>query len=354
MNHMAMDQKKGEIAFNKGQVLFRQGEPCNKLFILKTGLLSLTQDRDGKSIEIFRATPPQVVGVEALAGQVTYTHTATALNDTQVIELASNPLKAILQKTQNSTGAITDALIQKYQMMMSDILVHALVDSSIPCPPALTAKLFATIFQVASYTSEKKANKQRVVWPSFRKYCQRVFTESPVRLEQAIYLLQSLGYAETELVKDSADPKATEVLGFVHFSNLDQIESFANFFRKRFKTLGTQNSMNTQDQCLSSAEAILRTFVSKTTPLAAEPIYVPTEKVFAELKEELGIDHVDREFISALIARGLPVELVTKEGVEQIQFAPEDIKKMFKNWRIMTSISDWNKSGKAPGAPNLG
>jgi hypothetical protein len=101
-----------------------------------------------------------------------------------------------------------------------------------PCAPARVVKLFATVYQVASYTGTYKNGAMVVTWPTFKRYAQRTFLESPVRLEQAVNILVKLGYARHEMIPCETDPDAPDEVGFVHFTDLDRVKRFFEYCRK--------------------------------------------------------------------------------------------------------------------------
>jgi hypothetical protein len=132
--------------------------------------------------------------------------------------------------------AFVRGLLEKQRSWWSSLIdIKTEVDPT-PCPPERVTKLFAVIYQVASYTGTRKKNETTVVWPTFKKYCQRTFLESPVRLEQAVNILVKQGCARLEMIPCETDPEAPDELGFVHFSDLDRVKSFYEFYRALYFT----------------------------------------------------------------------------------------------------------------------
>jgi hypothetical protein len=127
----------------------------------------------------------------------------------------------------------TKGVMEKLRAASESLLSIKLESDPTPCPPDRIVKLFATIHTVASYTGTRKGDATVVVWPAFKKYSQRTFLESPVRLEQAVYILVKAGHAKLEFIPCETDPEAPDELGFVHFLNLDAVKAFFEFYRKR-------------------------------------------------------------------------------------------------------------------------
>jgi len=347
---MAQEKRDGAKAFNKGSHLFKQGEPARKLFLIQTGLVSVTMTRPSGQVEIFQAAAPQVIGIEALNGAKTYENSAVALNDTFATEIPAETGIQALNGNQATLKLLTTGLLNKHNSILSVLRNMKLADTLTPCPPEAIPKLFASIFHVVSYTATPKDGMLKVVWPAFRKYCQRVFAESPVRLEQTIYLLSTLGYAKLEMVPSDTDPEAPEELGFVHFKDIDQLENFSDFFRTRLKHLGPVEAMNLKDPSLQTSEALLRAFGANVKD-AAGLIRIPVNEAVNTLKTELGQDSFEVFYFESLIGRGLQASVFMSGAEKLLEFSPDRIKKSFRNWRILSKITEWNNTGRAPGMP---
>lgn len=224
----------GEKLLRKGDCLFKAGDPADKIYIIQQGLVSISISGAEKSIELFKAVQPQLVGEEVLRGAVTYSTTAVALNDTSVIEIAASEARKLIQTAPPVIKFLANGMLEKQILISEDLKLNKLEGEGVPCPMDGVAKMFAVIYHVATYTAKKKGDALTVDWISFRKYCQRVFMESPVRIEQALYLLVNLKFVQMEMVKDEIDPEAPEVLGYLHFKNLEALGAFAEFFRKNY------------------------------------------------------------------------------------------------------------------------
>jgi hypothetical protein len=344
---MAQDKRNPIRTYAKGETLFKQGEPVRSVFFLQTGLVGMSVASQSGRVEAYQATAPQVVGSEALQGAAVYETTAVALNDTAVIEFPAEVAAQAVAKAVPAHKFILTGMINKIAAIHAELRSIKLQSDPTPCPPALTAKMFATVFHVVSYSGTPKGDTLRIVWPSFRKYCQRVFGESPVRLEQLVYLLSTLGYAELEMVASDTDPDGPEELGFVRFKDIAQIESFAEFFKKRLSALGPEKCMDVFDPCLQAAEILQRNFSTQPVEQIGKRS-VSLNAALTILKAELAPQPMALSDFEKLVKRGLPVEIAGNE----IRFIPSGFQRLFKNFRILGKIVEWNRVGRAPGAPD--
>lgn len=352
---MALTKRKpdGISTVEKGEVIFKEGEPATRLFLIKSGLISVTVDHLQGKTEIFQATAPQVIGTELLTGAQTYKNSATAMNDTEIVEFPVKVWTELLSRGATTLQLVAKNIVQKHQSILAKTTeVKVKSADKTPCPAQCLPKLFATLFHVISYTGEldQKNEWHKVVWPAFKKYCQRVFLESPVRLEQTAYFLSTMGMSKIEMVKSDVDPEAPEEIGFVYFKNVKQFEFFSKFVRKRLESCEVSEVLKPDQVCMQMADVLLRNFGSRVTDRASA-VDVPIDEAVQTLKPELGSDKLDQKELERLASRGIPMMIRLTTRGTFLTFTPQEIEMFFLSWRIVGKIEEWNKAGRAPGAP---
>lgn len=240
--------KKGERELRKNEVLFEAGTPADKFYIVKQGLISVNVATSSDKIEIYKAPQNHFVGDEVLQGKKNYATTAIALNDSILIEMSSDETDIVMETTTPSIRYVSVGMIAKQLEIFKELHSYKIdAAEKQPCPADKVAKLFAVIYSVASYIGVKKNDAITVEWNSFRKYSQRVFLESPVRIAQVMWLLVNVKIATMQMIPDETDPEAPEVLGYIHFNDLEVLKSFYEFYRKtpQQKKAEPENSMFT-------------------------------------------------------------------------------------------------------------
>jgi hypothetical protein len=214
--------------FRKGESLYKAGEPVRFVYLLQTGLVVASDQQ---------IVSPQLAGEEALWGASVWTHSATAVNDTRALELPIELAQAMIEGSPMLVKLFVRSVAAKQRATLVSAAEIKRENESTPCASHHVVKLFAVIYHVIEYTAAKSKDVEgelTVNWPAFKKYAQRVFLESPVRLEQAVNLLVKLGYGRLQMVKCETDPDAPDELGFVHFKNIDGIQDFFQFYRKHY------------------------------------------------------------------------------------------------------------------------
>jgi len=70
--------RKATVGFGEGQVIFKQGEPSDKFFIIRSGQVLLTREANGTTTELGKAGPGEVVGEMGVLQNLPRSATATA------------------------------------------------------------------------------------------------------------------------------------------------------------------------------------------------------------------------------------------------------------------------------------
>jgi hypothetical protein len=217
--------------FRRGETIFKAGEPIEVLYIVQSGIAAVSVDRGGKNLEIVQVGTGQLLGEDAIWGRKQWSATAVANNDVRALP---NEVAEALKLLNSGTALIQmfiKGVVEKERNWWNTLLEIRGEADPTPCPPEKVTQLFAVLYQTATYTGTVKKGATVVVWPAFKKYCQRVFLESPVRLEQAVNILVKVGAAKLEMIPCETDPEAPDELGFVHFTDLERVKRFYEFYR---------------------------------------------------------------------------------------------------------------------------
>jgi CRP-like cAMP-binding protein len=229
-----MDFDANIIAFQRGATIFKAGDPARQIYVLKSGLVTLCIIRGDKLVELAKISPNQLIGAEALqSGATAWTYGAIAANDVEIVPIALESARSWIDCCPPLLKLFATSLLAKTASVEAASLASLIKQKDpLPCSAERVTRLFAILYHAAAYTSTVKKDANVVVWSAFRKYCQRGFLESPVRLEQAIYILVRVGLAKLEMIPCETDPDGPEEIGFVHFTDLPKIRFFYETFHR--------------------------------------------------------------------------------------------------------------------------
>ena len=224
----------------RGAALYQTGDAATQVFLIRAGLVSICLSWGDKLIEIARAAPPQLIGVEALHGSTIRMATAIASNDVEVVPIDVKVAREWIEKSPPLLRVFFTSLLAKSSVLSAEEFDSQLRHNDpTPCPASCITKLFAVIYHAASYTGMNKNGKISVVWSPFKKYCLRAFLESPVRLEQAVMILSMMGICKLDMVpvedtkkkpqksrfasESETEEKILEEIGTVHFLDIEKV-----------------------------------------------------------------------------------------------------------------------------------
>jgi CRP-like cAMP-binding protein len=92
---MASSELQGR-EFGAGDVLFREGEPGEVMYVIEQGSVRLTKDIDGEPTTLAELTPGDFVGELAIVGGGSHTTTAVATSATRCLSIRSDALESMV------------------------------------------------------------------------------------------------------------------------------------------------------------------------------------------------------------------------------------------------------------------
>jgi CRP-like cAMP-binding protein len=94
----ALESRSSTLQFSDGLMLFRQGEPCKGLYILKTGEAALVlQSLAGRGVMCLHAGPGSLLGLPAVVGREPYSLSAIIRKDSEVRFVSRADFESLIQ-----------------------------------------------------------------------------------------------------------------------------------------------------------------------------------------------------------------------------------------------------------------
>ena len=332
-------------AVKKGELLFKEGDKATTVYFVQSGALSACLLRTKKHIDLFPLGPHQVAGEHGLLGQATYTYTAVATAETKVVEFPVDAVKAQVEGSQQVIKMLLKSYGERLKHLFNDIKSVKMERDSVPCPDEQVSRIFGAIFHTANHKGKREKDKQKVTveWGLFKQYAQRVFGESPKRLEQAVLVLVKLKLAEIQMVKNEEDPDEPESIGYVHFLDLQLVENFFEFYQYYYFKGGKTEVLKPDEMYMNVVAALLKCCegVEPDRTGVVRLDYPKTlERIKAEMSLTLNADHFVRLESKGLFAK----RNATDQGVF-LQFEPKEYRNTLFCWKVMREIEKWNEKG---------
>ncbi len=328
----------------KGELIFREGEKAQKVFLIQTGQVSVFIPRPKKNIELYQSSSSQILGEEALFGSLQYTTSAAALNDVNIVEIPLDQIRQQMDQGSQVIKILFRSMAEKQKSAMAEIRANKMEKDTTPCPPDHVAKAFGVIFHVAKHIGTLTGDKKVTVeWVAFKKYAQRIFLESPMRLEQTCNIMVKLKFAEYQMVKDDTDPEAPETIGFIHIHEPAVLEDFFEFYQNyHYKGQGA-TVLRSDEKCIQLTQHMFDLSQNEKVDRAGV-VYMNYKDVLDKLKELMG-NAFTADLFDRIEQKGLFVKRESSQKGGQISFFRSEFGSMLRNWRILREIEKWNDKG---------
>lgn len=333
--------------FKKGEALYREGEKATTVYLVQSGSVSLNLTRQKQTIELCIVGTQQIVGEHALSGAITHPHNAVCIVETKVIELPVEAVKTQLDGASQLFKFLAKGLSDKLKVVFKELQSARLERDNTPCPPDQTAKIFAALYHSARLKSEtKKDGVISASFPAMKQYAQRMFLESPKRLEQTANIFVKLGVAKYEWTTNEDDPDAVEEIGFLHFNNADalsMVEQFFEFYQYYYFKGGKGELLKTDDRVIAITQCLVD--VGTGEPIDRNgAVRLDYAKVVEKVKDVMGIQ-LNGDHFTLLENKGLFVKRQSTDTGVFLQFEFREFERTLKIWRVMREMERWNEKG---------
>lgn len=332
----------------KGETLFKEGDKIQSIHLIQTGAVSLCLSRPKKNLDIMPIAAGQILGEQALIGGSTYSFTAVATAETKVVEIPSEIFKQTVESSPQMIKVLIKSLIDRVKYTSNEIKSNKMEKDSRPCPEDQVAKIYGTIFHTFNHKGtkeEKNPNTVSIDWTMCKQYAQRVFTESPKRLEQALCVLVKLKLATFEMGRPPEDPEGPEQLMKVTLHDLAAVEAFFEFYQYYyFKGDSKGDILKPEDSMMN----LLNQFITISEGIEPDRFGVLTidySKTLERFKTDLGIN-LNADHFARLEQKGIFAKRQSRQdGTVVLQFDLKEFKTTQKIWKMLREIEKWNEKG---------
>jgi CRP/FNR family transcriptional regulator len=115
-----------KVTYERGSLVFRQGDPAEFLYFLQQGRIRLTVGAQGSVAKILRHCG-DAFGLSSLLGSATYTTSATCLDSAKVWKIRGRKMNVLLEEDPSTgliffrrlAGSIRERLIDSYRLLLT-------------------------------------------------------------------------------------------------------------------------------------------------------------------------------------------------------------------------------------------
>lgn len=333
----------GSRIVKKGEVIFKEGDKSQMLYLIQSGQVSLQITR-GKPIEIVSVGPTQIIGDHVLSGMMTNPFSAVALVETKVLELPMEAVKAQIDGSSQFVKTLSKSLLDRNKIVQSELKSIRMERDSQPCPPDQLAKIFASLYYVARQKGEEQKDGSLLLpWPLSKQYAQRVFLESPKRLESTAKIFVKLGLGNFVMQKNEEDPEEPEEIGKLILKNPSLIEwVFEHWQYYYFK--GGKTELLKTDEKVMQVVAALAAYGEELEADRSGSVRIEFSTVVDRFKSESGIV-LNADFFGVIESKGLFVKRVPTDNGVLLQYEVKEFSRWNQIWTVLKEVERWNERG---------
>ncbi|WP_028376730.1 response regulator [Leeuwenhoekiella sp. MAR_2009_132] len=134
------------LSYNKGDLIFAEGEPSNKIYLILKGVLkTYRMEENGKELTTALYKADDFVGFTSFTENLSHHDSAIAMEETQLAAVSKSDLKSILERNQNVALELVNLLTTNLSDLKDQLLQMAY--SSMKRKTAHTILQFAKILQ---------------------------------------------------------------------------------------------------------------------------------------------------------------------------------------------------------------
>lgn len=316
----------GPKQLKKGDYLFREGDPSEAMFVIKTGKFSVLKSKGNSEITLAELGPGDMVGEMAFFDNKPRSASVKALGDGAVIELPFKSLNAQFKSFPEWLKAIMRTVNTHLRNANQKIktLEKSDEEANAVFPPHTVTRLCGILALVAKVYGEKAEKGVTVPPGTLRKYTIQIFQQPTNKMQTMTEVLQSLGHMKIE---DLGEGKQRLTV-FNHDFLLSFVEFYNDFL---FKSEDKRTSVEEKE--MKAIRALLF-YGQKATPNDKGRVRVNLTQMQNDSMRDLNyLFNVDD--VNSLSEKKLLGEKVSQEGALSIDFDFKDISAQFPYWEII-------------------
>lgn len=190
----------GERNLKKTEILFREGDNSDAMFVIKSGKLAITKSKGGGEITLAELGPGDMLGEMAFFDNKPRSATARAVADTTVIELPFSSLNAQFKTFPEWLKAIMRTVnnhLRNANLKIKNLEKTQEEEISV-FPPHTSTRLMAILALCTTQYGEKKEAGIELNGFILRNYTIQIFQQPTHKMQKLTDILQTLGHMKSE------------------------------------------------------------------------------------------------------------------------------------------------------------
>lgn len=316
----------GPRKLNKGDVLFREGDASDAMYVIKSGKIAIMKVKGSSEIQLAELGPGDMLGEMAFFDNKPRSAGAKAATNAEVIELPFKALNAQFKTFPEWLKAIMRTVNTHLRNANTKIknLEKTSEDEATFFTPHLVTRLAAILGLIAHRYGEKTPEGTIVPPNRLRNYTIQVFQQPTSKMTRFQEVLQGLGHMKIE---DLGEGKQKLTL-----FKPDMVMAFADFYNEWvFKSEEKRTSID--DKEMKPMRALVH-FGRKATPDDKGVVKLNLTQMQNESMRELGYLFSPDE-VSSLAEKKVTGDVGSGDGGLFVSFNLNELETMHTYWEII-------------------
>lgn len=190
----------GVKKLGKNDILFREGDPSDAMYVIKSGRIAITKSKGSGEIILAEKKAGEMLGEMAFFDDKPRSAGAKAIQDTEVIQLPFIALHAQFKTFPEWLKAMVRTVNSQLRDANARIknLEAATTGDEEMFPPHLVTRLCAIISLVGFKIGEKSEHGLEIRYSVLREYCIQIFQQPTNKLDKIMEVLSALQLMKVE------------------------------------------------------------------------------------------------------------------------------------------------------------
>lgn len=330
----------------KGQFLFKAGDKIQSVFVIQSGQVNICLQRNNKIFDIMTVGNGYVFADLTVLGTNVYLYSGLAQQELKVTEIPVETFKKDYEALSLTHKSLIKTMAERLKWAVNEVKNSKQDKTATPCSEEHIPKVFGSIFHVLNHKGLKDGSKAKVDWMTLKNYSQRIFGESPKRIEQVTQILVKLKLGEYTLGRDpnNPDPEApeTEIQGFEAY-DLPSLEAFFEFYQYYYYKGGKTELLKYDESNFNTLRLLLLAYADATPDKFG--VVSKDFNTVVEFFKDYGVSLGNGHFTS-LEGKGLFCKRKNaSDGKVQLQFDFKEFKVQIDIWSLIREIDKLNERG---------
>ncbi len=315
---------------SKNDILFREGDSSDAMYVIKTGRIAITKAKGSGEIVLAEKKAGEMLGEMAFFDNKPRSAGARAIQDTEVIILPFSALHAQFKTFPEWLKAMVRTVNGQLRDANTRIknLEAATKGDEEMFPPHLVTRLSAIISLIGFKCGEKVEDSLIIPYSVLRDYCIQVFQQPTNKLDKIMEVFQALQIMKVEELGEGK--KRISIL------NHQRLTEFTDWYNKYLFT--EESKRVTIDESQMQTLRALVFYGKKLTPDDKGFVKVNLTEMqnnsMRDLNFLFGVNDAD-----PLAEKGLVNEKQSEQGgVLSMKFKLEDLETVLPYWEIIYTL----------------